>query len=42
VKALEYADTIALPDERIAVCGDWHSNKYGPVIQHCKLGFRGI
>lgn len=24
--ALEYADRIALDDERVAVCGDWHGN----------------
>lgn len=26
MKALEYASEITLPDERVAVCGDWHGN----------------
>lgn len=26
MKALEYASDIALPDQRVAVCGDWHGN----------------
>jgi len=26
VKALEHTTTITLPDERVAVCGDWHGN----------------
>lgn len=26
MKALEYATHIALPDQRVAVCGDWHGN----------------
>ncbi|MFE7065596.1 metallophosphoesterase [Microbacterium sp. NPDC057658] len=26
MKALEYASDIVLPDQRVAVCGDWHGN----------------
>ncbi|WP_217583685.1 metallophosphoesterase [Microbacterium sp. GbtcB4] len=26
MKALEYASDITLPDQRVAVCGDWHGN----------------
>ncbi|PYD00812.1 metallophosphatase family protein [Microbacterium esteraromaticum] len=26
MRALEYAHGIALPDQRVAVCGDWHGN----------------
>ncbi|GAA1218376.1 metallophosphoesterase [Microbacterium maritypicum] len=26
MKALEHTTTITLPDERVAVCGDWHGN----------------
>jgi len=26
MRALEYATDITLPDERVAVCGDWHGN----------------
>lgn len=26
MKALEYASGITLPDQRVAVCGDWHGN----------------
>ena len=26
MKALDYADRIALDDQRVAVCGDWHGN----------------
>ncbi|MCM3778800.1 antitoxin VbhA family protein [Microbacterium hydrocarbonoxydans] len=26
MKAREYAEHIALPDQRVAVCGDWHGN----------------
>ncbi|WP_372968406.1 metallophosphoesterase [Microbacterium sp.] len=26
MEALEYASSIALPDNRVAVCGDWHGN----------------
>ncbi|MBT2485900.1 MULTISPECIES: metallophosphoesterase [unclassified Microbacterium] len=26
MRALEHAPTIALPDQRVAVCGDWHGN----------------
>ncbi|MFJ3473458.1 metallophosphoesterase [Microbacterium maritypicum] len=26
MRALEYATDIVLPDERVAVCGDWHGN----------------
>lgn len=26
MKALEFADEIVLPDQRVAMCGDWHGN----------------
>ena len=26
MKSLEHASTVVLPDQRVAVCGDWHGN----------------